>query len=925
MGSLAGQRAKHRGVVQYAAIRTTINVAVAAAIASAAGSAWAQTTPAATPATTVEKVETVVITGSRIKAAGLESTSPISQISAEEIALQRAVTVEDFSVKLPQLAGGVNSTSVGSDAFGAQTLDLRGLGQNRTLVLINGTRAIPFSFRNAVDVNFIPAPLLKRVDVLTGGAAAVYGADAMAGVVNFVINDSFRGMQASANYKHANGGGSQSGVNLTGGWGLGNRGSIVAYLEYTDRDQLLAGERDWAIKNSASLAGNGGNFTDVASGRTFSFDGAGNFTTTPQTTNYTSKLILGQPMQRTNASAFGRFDINDNVQAYGRVMYSNVKTTGASRSGQGPVVVNDVYNISNTNTFLPTDARNLLTFNASGIAQVRVNRSLGELGTVRATNDRDTSQAQLGVRGSITPSIDWDVYAQTGRSSESVVINGDASKAAFAASINSIDIFGPGADLSKIAQEFKYGDRKRTQSVYAANLTGDSGDFFKLPAGPVGFALGFEARRENAKLDYNQSLNQSFAQGVETPPPVPPFFNANDFYAEVRVPLLKNFPLVKELAIEGAYRSSDYKKSVGEGNRYDSDKIGASWAVSDDFRLRTTRQTAIREPNFGEFANPVFSIPFRNLVNVARLKPRYGGDPCALGTGNAAQCARFGAPAVGSYDSFDPNLLTGGYFFGGNPEVRAERGKTMTIGAVITPRAVQGLSFTVDYYDIKINDAVGVIQPVDALTSCYITDPRADNPLCLAVSRDPVTGRIKDGFPIDRNLALIRQKGFDIDTSFRHAMNFGLPGSKMTWRYQAALVDNYTIQRSPVVAAIDCKGTYGSRCSSDSVSLVSPSYRHRFSAALSMDGITAELGWKRIGKVRDSAVGSTETISAQDYFDLNFSMQPARVKGLTVNFGVDNIANKQPPTPKNFALYNTYPDTYNVLGRTYGVSLTYKM
>src|SRR3546814_3116690 len=121
---------------------------------------------------------------------------------------------------MPQLAGGVNSTSVGSDAFGAQTLDLRNLGQNRTLVLINGTRAIPFSFRNAVDVNSIPAPLLKRVDVLTGGAAAVYGADAVAGVVNFIIDDSFEGWQANANYRAVSGGASQFGGHVMGGMSL---------------------------------------------------------------------------------------------------------------------------------------------------------------------------------------------------------------------------------------------------------------------------------------------------------------------------------------------------------------------------------------------------------------------------------------------------------------------------------------------------------------------------------------------------------------------------------------------------------------------------------------------------------------------------------------------------------------------------------
>jgi iron complex outermembrane recepter protein len=878
--------------------------------------------PKADDAATTSKVDTVVVTGTRIKAAGLTSTSPVSQITAEELALARAVTVEDFSVKLPQLAGGVNSTSAGSDAFGAQTLDLRNLGQSRTLVLINGTRAVPFSFRNAVDVNFIPAPLLKRVDVLTGGAAAVYGADAISGVVNFVINDDFRGLQASANYRSGRGGGSQYGTNLTGGLALGDRGSIVGYLEYTEREALYAGDRDFALKNPVRVAGSGGNFTDVASGRVFSVTDANQFTLTPQTTDYTSAYTLIQPLKRVNVSTFFKYDFTDKLQAYGRFMYSNVKTTGAPRSGQVPVVVNDVFGINSSNTFIPAEARGLLTF-VNGVAQVRVNRSLGELGAKTADNDRDTYQAQLGLRGAFTDSINWDIYGQTGTSKESIVVSGDGVKARLPGLINSIDIFGPGADLSGLAQQFKYGDRERKQSIIAATVSGDSGDFFKLPAGAIGFAVGAESRRETGTFDYNANLGQSFNQGVESPPTVPPYFRAKEYYGELLIPILSKLPFVENLSIEGAIRNSSYKKSVGQSNSYDSDKIGASWAISEDFRLRATRQTVIREPNFGEFANPIFSIPFNSLVNVARLRPRYAGDPCVLGTGNAEQCRRFNAPAVGSYNSFDPTLLTGGYFFGGNPEIRAEKGKTNTLGAVLTPRALKGFNLTVDYYSIKIKDAVGQVQPIDALTSCYITDPRADNPLCQAVTRNATTGRIQDGFPVDRNLAFIKQEGIDIDTSFKQDVPFGLPGRKLTWQYQAAIVRNYTIQKNPVLDPIDCKGSYAFRCSSDAVSLVAPDYRHRASLTWDGNAVTTQLGWKRIGKVRDSTVGSTETISAQDYLDVNISWR-APVAGLTLNFGIDNIANKQPPQPKNAGTFNTYPDTYNVLGRTYGLSVTYR-
>jgi iron complex outermembrane recepter protein len=897
---------------------TALTPTALAVLGLMAASANAQTAAPAEP----QKIDTIVVTGSRIKAANLTSTSPVSQLTQEEIALSRSVTVEDFSVKLPQLAGGVSSTSVGSDALGAQTLDLRNLGQNRTLVLINGTRAVPFSFRNAVDVNFIPAPLLRRVDVLTGGAAAVYGADAMSGVVNFVINDQFRGLQVSGNARTASGGAGQTGVNVTGGWALGNSGSVVGYAEFTDREKLLAGERSWALLNPLRIAANRGTYTDVASGRVFSVADDGSIANTAQTTDYTAKYLLTQPLKRTNLSLFGKYSITDDTQVYGRVMYSNVKTQGASRSGQAPVVADQVLAINQNNTFLPAAIRSGLTFN-NGVAQVRMVRSLGELGVVTADNDRTTHQVQLGIKGSLSPSLDWDVYVQSGATKESVDVAGEGLKANVAGLANTVNWFSNTADLSGLAKTFDWGTRERTQTVYAATLSGDSGDLFKLPAGPIGFALGFEGRKEEGKFNYNPDLGQSFRTAADTRPPIPPFFKAQDVYAELRIPVLKDAAFAKELAIELAARQSAYEKSVGKDNDYGSSKFGLSWALNDSVRVRATSQSTIREPNFGEFANPVGSIPFANLVNVARLRPRYQGDPCALGTGNREQCDRFGAPAPGSYNSLDAANLTGGYFFGGNPDIRAEKGKSATLGLVLTPSAFKGLAVSLDFYDIRINDAVGVIQPVDALNSCYILNPTANNPLCAAVTRDPATGRIKDGFPVDRNLALIRQKGVDIDANYRTKVNAGFIGD-LNLRYQAAVVRDYTIQRSPVVKAIQCKGTYGSTCSSDSVSLVQPAYRHRLAVANTYGPITAELGWKRIGEVKDSALGSTDKIAAQNYLDINLSYKPQSIKGLTVNFGINNLADKQAPVARNFGTFNTYPDTYDVVGRSYGVSVTYK-
>ncbi len=871
---------------------------------------WAQGVYAQEAESTPES--DIVVTGSRIPRADLQGISPVAITTGEQIKLARAVTIEDFSVRLPQLAGGVNSTSTGSDGYGAQTLDLRNLGQNRTLVLINGTRATPFSFRNAVDVNAIPAPLLKRVDVLTGGAAAVYGADAVAGVVNFIIDDDIRGLTASGNYRAVAGGASQFGGYATFGVGLGDRGSIVGYAEYTQRNGLTQGKRAFALRNNVPVAGAGGNFTDVASGRAFSFDGFGQFTLTPQTTDYTRDFLMVQPLKRINGSLFFKYDLSDAVQAYGRLMYSNVRTTGSSRGGSQPLVLNEVVGINDTNPFLTPAIRSQLTF-VGGVAQVRVNRSIGEAGIVTADTERDTYQGQLGFRGDLTANAKWDVYVQLGQVKERTDLLVARNATTLASLANTANLFGPGdVRLAGLSSPRLQNERKRKQLNAGITLSGDSGAVINLPGGPIGFALGYEFRDDSGN---NNEFGTVFFNGKQ---------KSHEGYAELLVPLLADLPLIKRFEVEAAYRLSDYTRSGSNGSgrigRFGTSKIGGTWAVTDDIRFRGSRQTVIRAPNIGETEGAIASIPFANLRTVARLNPRYLGDPCALGTGNVAQCTAQGYK--GTYDSLNPANLTGGYFFGGNPNIKPERGTTYTVGAVLTPTFWQGFSATVDYYDIKLTDAVGQIQPVDALNSCYITNPVAGNPLCAAVTRDPVTGFIKDGFPVDRNLASIKQRGFDVGVTYSRALPEGSIGKRITLAYQANIVTGYTIQRNAILAPVDCKGRYGFACSSDAVSLVAPDYKHRLAFTWDFEQITTQIGWQRIGAVKDSALGSVDGIKAQDYFDLAVSIRP--VTWATLNIGVDNLFDKKPPLPVNPGAFGTYPDTYNVIGRSFGTTLTIK-
>jgi iron complex outermembrane recepter protein len=873
--------------------------------------------------------EPIVVTGTRIKSPGLTATSPIATTTEEQIKITRAVTVEDFSVRVPQLAGGVSSTASVTDSFGAQTLDLRGLGQNRTLVLINGTRAVPFSFRNAVDVSSIPATLLKRVDVLTGGAGAVYGADAMAGVVNFIINDQYRGLQASGNYRTSAGGGSQYGVNATFGAGLGDRGSIVGYAEYTKRDPLLAGKREFARLRATSItASAGGNFRDVASGRTFAFDEDGNFTLTPQRSSFTAILPLIQAMNRINASAFAQYELTDGIEAYGRVMFSRVESTGASNSGDGPAIFNGNVSISQTNPGLTPQASSLLTF-VNGVANVNVSRSFAEFGVATATNTRTSLQALFGLRGNITPAINWDAYIQTGKVKDELVANNEGDRASFLASVASTDIFGPNPALVNFRRSFDIGTRSRRQTVASAYLSGDTSDFFTGWAGPIGFTAGVERRTDIGAFDYTQGLSAlTFRQGSLLPPALKPKTVVNEVYGELLIPILSNLPLIQQFNIEGAFRRSWYTRADTIKSSGDTSKLGASWTISDDLRLRATRQIVIREPNIGEFANGIDGTRnFGTFIvgpNAAR-QGRYAGDPCVIANSgaNLAQCARFGAPAVGSYDSLNPANFPGVYFIGGNPNIKPEKGKTFTIGGVATPSFIPGLSLSADYYNIRISDAVGVIQPIAAINSCYVTDPRADNPLCAAVTRNPVTGRIQDGFATDRNLGTLKQRGLDI--GFNYGLKLGDSSfiNKISFDYQAVFVLGYSIQRNATLAAIDCRGTYGATCSSDSVSFVSPDYRHRAAIGFETTPVTVQLGWTRIGEVRNSTLNALGTIPAYDYFDLNFAIRPP-LKGTTLTFGINNIFNKQPPLPINGGQFGTFPDTYDVVGRSFGLTLTIK-
>jgi len=866
-----------------------------------------------------KELDKIIVTGSRILQSGLTASTPITTISADTIEADRSVVVEDIFIRLPQAGGGANATgaSVG-DSLGSSTIDLRGLGQNRTLVLVNGTRAVPFSFRNAVDTNSLPTGLIKNVEVLTGGAAAIYGADAVAGVVNFILDDEFDGFEVNATAEFPQDGGETYSIDFIAGQEIGNgRGHIVGYLGYTERFELLAGDREFTASTVTAIPSEGGNFTDIASGNFFSFDESGAASTNRQTINVTPDRFLIQPLERFNASLLFKYDVIDSVELYGRAMFTQTEVTGAGSTGQTPIGVNETVSISETNPFIPDSVRPLLTF-VGGAADVNVERNLG-LGLQRTETSRDTYQVLMGLRGDVTENIRWDAYIQYGETEENAVVFGNAiandgnGNSRFAAIADTVDIFGPDADLRGFGTNIVHSDRKRDQIVSSIVVSGDSTDAFQLPAGPIGFAVGVEYREENGQSIPGIALQNGLAFGLGGASAIDAGFDTNEFFGEILVPILSDMPLIQELTFDAAYREFDFS-TTGRG---DADKIGGTWVVNDDIRFRAQRQTTVRSPNLGEFAGPEVQLSLAlfdptSASFIPRLGGRFDGDPCLDGRGDATQCNAQGAAAPGT--PFDTGQAV--YSFGGNANIDTEKGETYTYGFVYTPSFAPGASLTLDYVDIEILDAVSQIQPIAALTNCYIDNPVPGNPLCGAVLRDPTTGLISQALVNDFNLASLTQKSFDVGAVLPLSL-FGGQLEGLTATYQATIVTDQARQANATVDAIDCKGTFGGACSGDFASFLQPDYKHRANIAWEGEKLTALVSWRRIGSVVNAGDPSDE-IGAQDYFDLTGTY--ALNDTVTLTAGVKNLFDKEIPMPTAGGNFFGTLSEYDVIGRSIGVS-----
>lgn len=921
--------------------------------------------------------ETIVVTGSRIARPDLSSSSPLAVVGQEEFRLAGATNVETVLNVLPQVIPGETSFS-NNPGTGVATVDLRGLEEERTLVLVNGRRYIFFDTSQLVDINNIPAFLVERVDVVTGGASAVYGSDAIAGVVNFVLRQDFEGMELGGTYRLTErGDGERIDVYATLGANFADdKGNIVAYANYYKRDTIYQNARRFsrtALVDDVDANGNpvlvAGGSSTVAGGRvtlpdatrpaTFPGDFGGlfqpgggfrEFIYPGDQYNYAPSNFLMVPQERWLIGMQAHYDVTDNIRIYMEGTFANNRVSGEL----APTPFTETVAIDVDSPFLSPAAR--AAFAAAdaaetgadagdGFANATLFRRMNEVGPRQNLDERNAWRFVGGVTGDVVKGWTYDAYYLFARTRNSQIQNGNisisrmrsalrteidpetgtlqcADPAARAQGCVPANVFGEDA-LSPEAADYLAISAANSEisqlQVASASVTGE---LFDLGAGAVGLALGAEWRSVKSQFLPDFSLASGDVSGFNAGQATAGRYSVKEVFGELRVPLLAEKPFAERLELTGAARYSDYSlDAVGGVFTW---AAGAEWAPIRDVTLRGQFQRAIRAPNVDElFGGQEQGFPPAN-------------DPCSNRTPenqNAtvrALCIATGVPAGSVFTSgVQPDSQIEGSF-GGNPELKEEKSDTYTLGVVFRPGFVPGLNVTVDYYHIKVDNYItelgGGLNNV--LDLCYNVVQDANNPYCQAIKRNP-GGDIDIVRVNNANVASLTTAGIDLQIDYGLDLGFGLFAdneSRLTLFFLGTWVDKWTY--TPVVelpTTIDCVGQFGLTCD-DPI----PEFRFTARATWATGPLQLSLRYRWVDALKDDQIKNANTpasqlakpkLGAHHYFDLSavYSVN----EDVELSFGINNLFDNKPPlTGDSQEQANTFPGLYDVLGRDYFLSAT---
>lgn len=968
----------------------------------------------------VEDGEAIVVTGSRISSANAVSVSPITTISSEEFAQRGTVRTEDLVNQLPQVfaaQGAANS----NEATGTAQVDLRGLTPSRTLVLVNGRR-LPYGSPKNIpsDLNQVPTPLIQSVEVLTGGASAVYGSDAIAGVVNFKLMDNFNGFRMTGSiggYQHNNDrdelrdlldarnaavpgayqkpdesvwNGFTTEISAVAGGNLADgRGNVTAYATYRKVNAILQADYDYSAcalgttgtgGNTYSCSGSGtnapANLTNAGNipGLPTSFRvSSGTFVAGTQTYNFAPYNYYQRPDERYSIGATAHYEVNDYFKPYLELAFMDDRSVAQIAPGTNSAGIsinaNGINGINCDNPFLSAQQANFLctsrglstasTYDAAGnytgpasIAQgVLVARRNVEGGNRQDDIQHQTYRIVAGTKGSVFGPFSYDLYGIYSKVNYRSRFSGDANRQRTANAFNAVrnsagqivcainadanpnnndakcsplDYFG--ASASQAATDYVAEVKTITGDTSLINIVGvvegNLGTYgLQSPFADngIGIALGLEYRKNS--VDYQPDEIYQAAASPELP--ISGSTVAKEFFGELIVPLVESRPFFETLSFEGAYRYSDYDT----GFKTDTYKLGLNWAPVRDLRFRGSYQRAVRAPNVIELfsSQTLFEVELTENANGSY-------DPCSGTTPIAtfAQCARTGVTAAQYGNIVDNPAGQFNSLIGGNPDLQPETAKTLSLGAVFEPSFIRGLTISVDYFNIKVEDLVGSVNPNLSLSNCLSS---GDAFFCSQIQRSPA-GSLWQGEAgyfrrFNVNTGSLQTKGVDLAVDYRMNLNdLGIGGGRLSFSLAGTYLDSYKtvpLPNSPSTDVYECAGLYAGLCGRPR-----PEWRHRLTTTWAPSSVfNVALGWRFVSSVKIAQTSSqpaltgsyaalNRELAARSYFDLSTAFTVR--KDFTLRLGVNNILDKDPPLTTTSAIEdggngNTYPQFYDATGR----------
>ncbi|UJF20422.1 TonB-dependent receptor [Shewanella sp. OMA3-2] len=878
----------------------------------------------------VQKVERIAVTGSRIKRTDMETASPVSVIDASAILASGATSIDDVLQKMTSSGGAMTNAAVNNGSGGNASMNLRGLGSNRTLVLVNGRRMIASGTGAAstVDLNTIPVSMIQRVEVLKDGASAVYGTDAIAGVVNVILKRDFDGFEMNAQTGlSAQGDADETSLDMT----LGNtfdKGNLVLNAQYTKRGEASQADRDFSNCPIAETGAAGAkklycggsgyaqgghvwgdnNFGITATGAEGAYaigdsgfygqyvdDGEGNpeFSyfdennteanlsgrggeyhdySSEDAYNYAKDSFLSTPMERLNLSFAGTYELSDSIMFFTEAMYT--KRWSEQQMAPQPIWNNDpwVYDSSWMN-------KELIGKVQEGEA-LSYGRRMVESGSRDFSQTVDTVRIVVGLEGEFDNGWAWDASYNKGKNdSVDTLANlhniGSINDAVVA---KTFDPFTQSSWEGASIAPFIYTEVNSGGSeldIVAASL---SGAIMDLPAGELGFAAGYENRKESA----HYTPDSLTAQGLANDPRVEATageFSVDEVYAELAIPLLADLPLAQQVDMSAAVRYFDYS-TFGNDTTW---KLGLTWRLYDDLMIRGGRSTAFRAPTVSELFGGK-SPSFNQIVH----------------------------PAT---DQTQAEVTVGG-----NEMLTPEEADITTLGLVYSPSYVEGLSFTVDYFDIAITNTITAVDSNYVANQCLDAGGNKINTgtsLCQSSNIEiDSTGRIKFDNGL-QNIGATNTSGYDINVAYVFdALN-------LSWKagLDSSILSSYE-EFDPDGNAVDYRGyitggvgAYAKFKSNFNITAAGDDWSATYEARY-IDGMDS------FACKADTTKCYAPSVDSIVYHDLSGSYDVTNT--VRMSAGVNNIFDEEPPYFTGNNDSNTDPYTYDVLGRYFFVRANVK-